>query len=141
MILDSVKKNAAEGVEFFDCTDVLTKATELKFAQFKINISDSDKELLIAFQKMMKSNIILAIKKGKKGKITEINLAEKIKKLDFINNDDASLVIDVILPAGNEENINPTLFVDAFCAVGNRRPEFVTIQRGLLYTSDMEVFR
>ena len=139
MILAALKKNAAKGIEIISCGPAILKATELSFAEFKLEIEDTDKELLEALQKMFNSNVILAEKKGKKGKVTELNLADKIKSIKTeLEND--KLSVEVVLPAGNTENINPMLFIEAFVSLGKRKPEILSIERGMLYTADMKEF-
>lgn len=139
MILAALKKNAAKGIEIISCGPAILKATELSFAEFKIEIEDSDKELLDALQKMFNSRVILAEKKGKKGKVTELNLADKIKSIKTeLEND--KLSVEVVLPAGNTENINPMLFIEAFVSLGKRKPEILSIERGMLYTADVKEF-
>ena len=57
--------------------------------------------------------------------------------MDF--NDDC-LKINIILPAGNNENINPNLFVDKFRSeIGNI--EVYEINRKMLYNEKMEKFK
>ena len=79
-------------------------------------------------------------KKGKKGKVTLLNVAEKIKKIDC-DIEDNQLKISVILPAGNTENINPTLILNAFKELGNREPEVFIVNRKMLYNAALEEFK
>lgn len=139
MVVEALDKNAAEGIEIISAGPIVMKTAELSFAEYSLVYRDSDNELLSKLDAMLKGNVILATKKGKKGKTTEVNLAEKIKKIETELNGD-TLTVKVILPAGNTENINPSLFVTAFCAAGNRRPEVCLINRDMLYSSDMEKF-
>lgn len=139
-VLNALKENAAEGIEFVSCAPAVFKTAELSFASFTLLYKDGGGELLRSFEKMLKGNVIIAQKKGKKGKVTELNLAEKIKSIETVLLGD-TLTVKVVLPAGNTENINPALFLDAFEASGNRRPESVTVSRDMLYTAEMEIFR
>ena len=140
MILEALKSNAAEGIEFVSCGSAVFKTAELSFASYTVIYKDSDRSLLTSLEKMLNGNVIIARKKGKKGKVTELNLAEKIKSINT-ELDENTLTLKVVLPAGNTENINPVLFLDAFESLGSRRPEVVTVSRDMLYTSQMEIFR
>ena len=140
MILEALKSNAAEGIEFVCCGSAVFKTAELRFASYTVIYKDSDRSLLTSLEKMLNGNVIIARKKGKKGKVTELNLAEKIKSINT-ELDENTLTLKVVLPAGNTENINPVLFLDAFESLGSRRPEVVTVSRDMLYTSQMEIFR
>lgn len=140
MILEALKSNAAEEIEFVSCGSAVFKTAELSFASYTVIYKDGDRSLLTSLEKMLNGNVIIARKKGKKGKVTELNLAEKIKSINT-ELDENTLTLKVVLPAGNTENINPVLFLDAFESLGSRRPEVVTVSRDMLYTSQMEIFR
>jgi hypothetical protein len=85
------------------------KTSELSFAEYSLTIKDLDVEYLKNFEKFLNGNVIIATKKGKKGKVTELNLAEQVKSINTELNDNV-LNINVVLPAGNTGNINPVLF-------------------------------
>ncbi len=140
MVVEALNKNSAEGLKFFSAGPIVMKTSELSFAKYSLLYSDDDTELLKRFEAMLNGKVIIAQKKGKKGKVTELNLAEKIKsiKTDFCGN---VLKVEIVLPAGNTENINPSLFADAFFDAGNRRPEVYTVNRDMLYNAKMEIFK
>ena len=140
MVVEALNNNAAEGLKFLSAGPIVMKTPELSFAKYSVVFSDDDVELLKRLESMLKGNVIIANKKGKKGKVTEINLAEKIAeiKTELLDNE---LKVEVVLPAGNTENINPSLFADAFCDAGNRRPDGYTVNRDMLYNAKMEIFR
>ncbi len=138
-IVDALNKYSAEGLNIISAGPIVMKTTELTFAKYSLCYCDEDTELLKKLELMLNGNVIIAQKKGKKGKVTEINLAEKIKsiKTEIKSNE---LYVEVVLPAGNTENINPVLFADAFFDAGNRRPEVYTVNRDMLYNAQMEIF-
>ena len=140
MVVDALNKNSAEGLKFLSAGPVVMKTTELSFAKYSLLYSDDDTELLKKFESMLNGNVIIAQKKGKKGKVTELNLAEKIKsiKTEIAGNE---LKVEVVLPAGNTENINPSLFADAFSDAGNRKPQVYSVNRDMLYNAEMEIFK
>jgi len=139
MVADALRKNAAEGIEIISAGPIKMNATELKFAEHTVVFKDEDKELLCDLEKFLNGNVILATKKGKKGKVTEVNVAEHIKSIKTDLNDD-TLTVKVILPAGNTGNLNPVLLVNAYCEAGNRRPQSVSFYRDMLFTENMEIF-
>ncbi len=138
-ILSNLKEKAAEGIEILNVSEPWCKVPELKFASYTLTYKDSDTELLKSLDKLLHSNVILAEKKGKKNKITLLNLAEKIKSIETDLSGD-TLTVNVTLPAGNDENINPQLFLQSFTSAGNRKPEVVLINRNMLYTENMQIF-
>lgn len=140
MVKEQLNKFAAEGIEIVSVGPVVMSATELKFASFTVKYIDSDMALLKTFERFLNGNVILALKKGKKGKITEVNVAEHIKRIETYL-DGNELTVKVVLPAGNTGNINPVLLVNAFCDAGNKKPQSISYSRDMLYTENMEIFR
>lgn len=138
-IVSSLNSNAAEGLEILSAGPIVMKTSELSFAEYSVTVKDNDAEFLRKFDAFLNGNVIIAIKKGKKGKVTELNLAEQVKKIDTRLVGD-TLEIKVVLPAGNTGNINPILFVEAFCDIGNRKPEVCHINRNMLFNASMEKF-
>ena len=61
---------------------------------------------------LSKGNIIVE-KTGKKGKITQVDLAGKIISKD-VSFDNGVCILNVTLPSGTTENINPALLIGAF---------------------------
>jgi radical SAM-linked protein len=135
----ALNKNAAEGLSILSAGPIVMKTSELSFAEYSLTIKDLDVEYLKNFEKFLNGNVIIATKKGKKGKVTELNLAEQVKSINTELNDNV-LNINVVLPAGNTGNINPVLFIEAFCDIGNRKPEVCHINRNMLFNASMEKF-
>ena len=113
MVLEALKEKSAEGIEILSVAEPWMKTQELTYASYTLTYKDSDNELLAALEKLLKGNIIPAEKKGKKNKVTLLNLAEKIKSIET-ELQDGKLTVKVTLPAGNTETINPTLFLQSF---------------------------
>jgi glycosyltransferase involved in cell wall biosynthesis len=138
-VVSALNKNAAEGLSILSAGPIVMKTSELSFAEYSLTIKDLDVEYLKNFEKFLNGNVIIATKKGKKGKVTELNLAEQVKSINTELNDNV-LNINVVLPAGNTGNINPVLFIEAFCDIGNRKPEVCHINRNMLFNASMEKF-
>lgn len=141
--LDCVTKRlnliAADGIRVLRTVPPFLKTSELCYAGYKLVFKDSDDVLLDKLESFMKSDSIIAVKKGKKGRETEVNVADKIKKL-VTDRSAGELKVDAVLPAGNTENINPMLILDAFESSGGKRPEIVSASRYMLYDSELNVF-
>lgn len=140
MAADALTEKAAEGIEIISVGPVVMNATELKFAEHTVVFKDDDTELLQNLEKFLHGNVIIATKKGKKGKLTEVNVAEHIKSLKTVLNKN-TLTVNVILPAGNQGNINPVLLVNAYTEAGNKKPQSISYFRNMLYTENMEIFK
>ena len=140
MIVDALNKNAAHGLHFISAGPIVMKTAELSFALYELTVKDSNLNYLNAFKEFSLGKVMITEKKGKKGKVTLLNVAEKIKKIDC-DIEDNQLEISVILPAGNTENINPTLILNAFKELGNREPEVFIVNRKMLYNAALEEFK
>ena len=139
MILNALRKHATEGIDILSVSAPWCKTTELSYASYTVVYKDSDDILLESLEKLFHSNYIPSEKKGKKGKVTLLNLAKKIKSIET-KRENGILIVKVTLPAGNTETINPTLFLQSFCSMGKRRPEIVTINRDMLFDVKMNKF-
>ena len=139
MVADALRQNAAEGIEIVSVGPIKMNATELKFAAHTVVFKDEDTDLLKDLEWFLNGNVIIATKKGKKCKVTEVNVAEHIKSISTELADN-TLTVKVVLPAGNTGNLNPVLLLNAYCEAGNRRPQSVSYYRDMLYTENMEIF-
>ncbi len=139
MALTALRQKAAEGIEILQVSEPWMKTSELTYASYTLTYKDSDNELLTSLESLLNGNVIPAEKKGKKNKITLLNLAEKIKSIETERNDGV-LKVKVTLPAGNTETVNPMLFLQSFESAGNRRPEVVSINRDMLFNEKLERF-
>lgn len=90
----------------------LLKTGKIAFADFKIFFEDQGqlKEPLEAFLKLPQ---ILCEKKTKKGGIKQLDLASKIESFELCEKEGNTL-LTLRLPAGGEDNVNPTLLLDTF---------------------------
>lgn len=139
MILEALSRNAAEGIKILSVAEPWMKVSELTSASYTLTYKDSDESLLKQLESLFRDSYIPAEKKGKKDKITLLNLAEKIKSLETELKENV-LTVKVMLPAGNSETVNPALFLQSFESAGNRRPEVCLINRDMLYNEKLERF-
>lgn len=129
-IYRQISKSVPEGIEIIEVFEPEMKHTEIAFAEFSIYTDDQ------RWEDFLKSDTIIISKKTKKGNTKEIDLKGSIKEFKIKDKK-----IDIILPAGCKENINPTLLVDAFSSNFKSDLSYTEIFRNCLYTSDMRIFR
>lgn len=139
MSLDEVKErliNAApEGIEIIDVTDNYFPAfKEVGKAEFTVEVfSNKSAE---DFMKFFELDKIITEKKTKKG-IKEIDIKPMIFSASAANTDNGSVVIKLLLAAGNTINLNPALVIKAFCEfVNDMKTDYITYVRNNLYTND-----
>ena len=139
MVLKALQEKACEGIEIIAVNEPWMKVAELTYASYTVVYKDEDDFLLESLEKLLNGNVIPAEKKGKKNKITLLNLAEKIKTIET-GREHGVLTVKVTLPAGNTETVNPMLFLQSFESAGNRRPQVVTYNRDMLFNEKLERF-
>ena len=83
----------------------------------------------------LRQESILCTKKGKKGKLKEIDLIPKIKEFSAQDNG-----ISLVLVAGSEDNLNPALIMDTFFEQKGIAPNFYSVERTMIYNKDFAEF-
>lgn len=105
----ALQKAAMPGLEFVAVKDPVTPMKDIAFAKFELDFGDNAAGLTDAVTAFLSRESIICQKKGKKGKIKEIDIIPKIDSFSWNNN-----ILTLILTAGNEDNLNPTLVMDRF---------------------------
>ena len=121
------------GIELIKVNEPKLKPKEIKYAEYFVLFEEDIVKDLTNF--LLKDEIKV-IKKGKKGKETEIDLKPHIIKNEITLNNGNTL-LKLVLPAGSELNINPSLLINEFLN-GKEIINFVT--RNDLYTKDFISF-
>ncbi len=117
------------------------KAADIAMAAYEVRLelADTDpdraKQILDAFFAQPQ---ILAIKRTKKGE-KEISLKEHLHNLSICAKEDGVLLA-VHLPAGNEQNINPTLVLDTFAQQTGMLIEQIKVKKTAVLTKDGKKF-
>lgn len=145
-IIKSFDGKMPEGLDVFDVTVPFNDAKEIRSAAYMITAKFKDKktaeEYVSLSQKAIESKTLVGRKKGKQGRkkvMKEIPLAEHIFECGFSVNED-EVEIDVRLSAGNENNVNPSVFVGALNENVGIVPEYVLLYKKALYTQGTEIF-
>ncbi len=136
--LEAVKKRIEEvmpeQIEIISVENPVMKNSEIAFAEFNI-VFDGD--VLSQINEFISREEILIGKKNKKGVIKTVNLADKIKSWNT-KYENGATVLNIVLPAGSSENINPTLFLDALKE--EWQIPFYEITRHSILNSNLEKF-
>ena len=148
--LEEIKKSfenkMPEGLDVFDVTVPFNDAKEIKSALYELKLKflskDEANEYMEKVQTAIDEKILIGHKKGKQGRrkvMKEIPLSDKI--FDFeVKAEDDMLLIEVSLSAGNENNINPTVFLNALNEQISIKPEYFLLYKKALYTNEKELF-
>ena len=130
--LEALNKVTVEGIEFLNVCDQKQNMKDIGFAKFELCFDEIVPEGLAEF---LSSESILCEKKGKKGKIKEIDLIPKINSYKIENN-----MLTIVLVAGNEDNLNPTLVMDTFFEKTGKEPIFYSVTRTAILNKQLEIF-
>jgi radical SAM-linked protein len=117
---------------FVKAAESVMHTKEIAFAEFKLSFDSIDAEKVNEF--FFKESIICQ-KKTKKGGIKDIDIAPLIKKAELSGNE-----LTLILTAGNENNLNPSLVMTAFYDFCGTKPDFYDVTRTMIYDKDLNQF-
>lgn len=113
-IKNRLNKCLPQGIVVYDVTEPQMKPGRISYALFNMKLSCpgmSASKLEETVKKLFSMDEIMMDKKSKAG-IKEVDLKENICKYD-ISAKDNCVDINIILPAGSTNNVNPTLITDA----------------------------
>lgn len=120
-------------IRFFDAAEPPHKAGDVAAAEFSI-VFDDNGEIGDALNQFLNRDSITVLKKTKKGDIKELEVADKIKSFSVdvtVNN----TVLNITLPAGSSENLNPELFLNKFFEENGKYYCYVINRTAILDTS------
>ena len=103
----SLEKAMPEYIKIIDVFDPVLKPGKIAFAKFLAEFISS--EQLEIVNNIYSLDEIAVEKRGKKGKVSVIDLKPHIKELKTYEKD-GRFFAEITLPAGGDCNINPTLF-------------------------------
>lgn len=126
-----------EYVRAFASAEPQQKAGKIGFARFSIAFSDNG-ALAEPLRKFLAEKQIICSKRTKKGDFKEIDIAPKIYEAEIVKGENT--VLNVLLPAGGQDNINPELLCTAFFAVSSEYYPYL-ITRTQIFNTDKEIFK
>ncbi len=139
--LDEVKQKLGavmpEFIEIKKVCEPVKKYADVAFARFCIEIYNKNIEKPLI--ELLKMPTVIVQKATKKGGSKDIDLAEKIKEYS-IENKNGALLLNITLPAGGADNINPSLIFTALKAYKNVAADDYKIIRKAVLDYDMELF-
>lgn len=102
-----------KGLKFYDITDPIMKGKDISYAKFKIILSSPDfslESIKKNLDELLSIKNIIVEKKSKSG-IKKIDIRPYINDYNIYIKDEG-VNLDIILPAGNNININPMLIIN-----------------------------
>ena len=130
--LSALKSVAIADIEFFKVTEPWQNMKEIAFAEYRLSFEALPSEKLFDF---LNQDSILCEKKGKKGKVKQIDLIPKIKSYKIDRND-----LYLTLVAGNEDTLNPSLVLSEFFSYAGLKPVYVSVTRTAILNKSGQIF-
>lgn len=127
-----------EGLEVFKAAEPKEKPGKITSAAFEMFFEAGDAGFRNALDEFMHRESITVEKKGKKGKISTVELAGRFSSLE-ITLSGAGVLMSITLPAGGSDNLNPQLYLTAAENSGIVLPPY-SIKRTGLYNAAGELF-
>lgn len=142
-VKDRLNSALPDGIEITKVTEPLKKASEIAFAEYKIefNIENIDK-VSEHFNNILSSDEIMVEKKAKQGRrkvFKEVNIKENLESYSLKVKDD-KISLTVVMSAGQSNNINPSLLISALTKDTDFEPQAVNIIKIKLFCADMSDF-
>lgn len=128
------------GIRVFDITEPRMKPGKIAYASFVAQAEPEDgtvQTLESSLQNLLLREEIIVEKRTKSG-VKSIDLKGFLKDVT-ISIQPGFLKLELILPAGSTENVNPGLLFDALNQYENQKP-FVRLERTGLYDAEMHPF-
>ena len=122
-------------IEFIDAKQPVSKMKEIAFAEFEMTFDKVDTEISKKINAFFDREHIITQKTTKKGGTKDIDIAPLIKKAELCDNK-----LTLILTAGNENNLNPTLVLKTLFETEQLDPIYYTVKRTMIYNKEMQSF-
>lgn len=134
--LTALQKVSVPDIEFFAVSEAVLKMKEIGFAEFEILFDGVSPEFADKINSFFESKSIICQKTTKKGGTKDIDIAPLIRKFSLEGNK-----LTLVLTAGNENNLNPSLVMSALFTQCKTEPIYYSVTRTMLYDKELKPFK
>lgn len=134
--LTALQKVSVPDIEFFAVSEAVLKMKEIGFAEFEILFDGVSPEFADKINSFFERRSIICQKTTKKGGTKDIDIAPLIRKFSLEGN---KLIL--VLTAGNENNLNPSLVMSALFTQCKTEPIYYSVTRTMLYDKELKPFK
>lgn len=134
--LTALQKVSVPDIEFFAVSEAVLKMKEIGFAEFEILFDGVSPEFAEKINLFFESKSIICQKTTKKGGTKDIDIAPLIRKFSLEGNK-----LTLVLTAGNENNLNPSLVMSALFTQCETEPIYYSVTRTMLYDKELKPFK
>ena len=134
--IDRLNAAAPEDIEFLRAEAPVLPTVDIAFAEYELTFDPENAPLYDSLRGFLSKESVICQKKDKKGRIKEFDIIPKIKSAEF--KDGKALLV---LSAGNEGNLNPSLVLSKFFEETGIAPAFCSVKRLMLFDKDLKPFK
>ena len=134
-VIDRLNAASVPGIVFWKAEEPVKPTKDIAFAEYELTFEDGQETLLAEVAAFLENDHILCTKKGKKGKLREIDLIPLIRKAEASGD-----TLTLTVTAGNENNLNPSLVLSAFFETSGKEPVFYSVKRNMIYDGEGQPF-
>jgi radical SAM-linked protein len=139
-IRERLNKSLPSGLEIIKVSAPVKSHKDICSAEFEINMfCDNPHRLESEFLEFISQDKITVLKRNKKKQMIETDLKPFTQILSVIS-DDKKATVTLKLPAGTQQNFNPSLITDAFCNISSQKINLLKIERKKIICSDGKDF-
>lgn len=139
-VKDRLNKALPEGLEIISVSAPVKRHKDICSAEFEIKMMcDSPENLKNEFSDFMNQDKITVLKRNKKKQMIETDL-KPFAELVSLSADNEKVIVSLRLPAGTQQNFNPTLITDAFSQTASQEIKMLKIERKKIICSDGQDF-
>ena len=134
-IVKQLNSAAPDGIKFLRAAEPVKPTVEIAFAEYELVFPDEGDGIYRDLREFLSQKSVVCLKKDKKGRLKEFDIIPKIRKTEITENG-----ARLILSAGNEGNLNPSLLLSAFFENTGREPVFCEVKRLMLFDGELKPF-
>ena len=134
--LNALKAVCPPDIEFFAVTEPVKPTKEIGFSEYVLSLDEISDDTKNTLESFFARDSVLCQKTGKKGKVKEIDIIPKLRSYAINDNE-----LKLVLVAGSEDNLNPTLVMDTFFEQTGTQPIYYTVKRTAILDKSGESFK
>ena len=134
--LQALKSVCPPDIEFVSISEDGAHMKTIGYAQYDLSFETFENDVANKLKDFLGKDSIMCQKVGKKGRVKEIDLIPKIKSFNITETG-----VNLVLVAGSEDNLNPTLVMSAFFEQCGIEPIYYTVSRTMIYNKEMQEFK
>ena len=135
-LLADLNRVSIPDIEFWKVEAPVFKMKEIAFAEFEVTFDSVSDDIAQKINTFFARESIITQKTTKKGGTKDIDIAPLVKKAELCGDK-----LTLVLTAGNENNLNPTLVLKTLFETENIEPIYYTVKRTMIYNKEMQSFR